>query len=92
MQGLYLAQLFYILSFGLCRAASALFIAYISHSGPHIKPAQAVAVATAVWTVASALAICIRGDISHPWTVLDGTSKMVCTIYDIILRNGMVLT
>ncbi|KAJ6787679.1 hypothetical protein PWT90_08377 [Aphanocladium album] len=74
--GLYLGQLFYIFSFGLCRAASALFIAYISHSGPHIKPAQVVAIITVVWTVASALAICIRGDIAHPWTLLDGSSNM----------------
>ncbi|OAA77190.1 hypothetical protein LEL_04013 [Akanthomyces lecanii RCEF 1005] len=74
--GLYLGQLFYILSFGLCRVAAALFIAYISHSGPHIKPARVVAVITAAWTVASALAVCIRGDIIQPWVVLDGSSSM----------------
>ncbi|KAJ3485916.1 hypothetical protein NLG97_g6722 [Lecanicillium saksenae] len=74
--GLYLAHILYVISFGLCRAASATFIAYISHSGPHIKPAQVVAIVTVVWTVASTLAIGIRGNLAHPWTVLDGSSAM----------------
>lgn len=33
-----------------------------------------------VWTAASLLVICIRGDISQPWTVLDGSVSMVSKI------------
>ncbi|XWW96336.1 hypothetical protein V2A60_004309 [Cordyceps javanica] len=74
--GLYLAQIFYIVSFGLCRVAAALFIAYISQAGPHIQPARLAAVVTVLWTVISLLAISIRGDRSRPWEVLDGSNDM----------------
>ncbi|OAA37815.1 hypothetical protein BBO_07523 [Beauveria brongniartii RCEF 3172] len=56
--------------------SAALFIAYISNSGPHIQPAQSLAVVTALWTASSLLAICIRGDIAQPWKVLDGSYIM----------------
>ncbi|KAM3509008.1 hypothetical protein MY11210_006503 [Beauveria gryllotalpidicola] len=73
---LYLGQIFYIISLGLCRVSAALFIAYMSNSGSHIPPAHSLAVVTAAWTASSLLAICLRGHIAHPWTVLDGSFTM----------------
>ncbi|KAF1731188.1 hypothetical protein CRV24_009267 [Beauveria bassiana] len=73
---LYASQIFYIVSLGLCRVSAALFIVYISHSGPHIQPAQSLAIITAVWTASSLLAICMRGNIAQPWKVLDGSYTM----------------
>ncbi|KAH8707348.1 hypothetical protein HC256_010623 [Beauveria bassiana] len=75
-QNLYASQIFYIVSLGLCRVSAALFIVYISHSGPHIQPAQSLAIITAVWTASSLLAICMRGNIAQPWKVLDGSYTM----------------
>ncbi|KAM0665942.1 hypothetical protein ACQRIU_005286 [Beauveria bassiana] len=72
------SQIFYIVSLGLCRVSAALFIVYVSLSGPHNQPAQSLAIITAVWTVWSLLAICIRGNIAQPWKVLDGSYTMVC--------------
>ncbi|KAM3436148.1 hypothetical protein MY4824_004453 [Beauveria thailandica] len=75
-QNLYLGQIFYIISLGLCRVSAALFIAYISDSGPHIQPAQSLAVVTVLWTASSLLVICMRGSIAQPWKVLDGSHDM----------------
>ncbi|KAM3552774.1 hypothetical protein ARSEF4850_007229 [Beauveria asiatica] len=75
-QNLYLGQVFYIISLGLGRVSAALFIAYISDSGPHIQPAQSLAVVTVLWTASSLLVICMRGNIAQPWKVLDGSHGM----------------
>ncbi|KAK8143067.1 hypothetical protein G3M48_007794 [Beauveria asiatica] len=75
-QNLYLGQIFYIISLGLGRVSAALFIAYISDSGPHIQPAQSLAVVTVLWTASSLLVICMRGSIAQPWKVLDGSHDM----------------
>ncbi|KAM3451331.1 hypothetical protein MY3296_005372 [Beauveria thailandica] len=76
LQNLYLGQVFYIISLGLARVSAALFIAYISDSGPHIQPAQSLAVVTVLWTASSLLVICMRGSIAQPWKVLDGSHDM----------------
>ncbi|EGX93746.1 hypothetical protein CCM_02015 [Cordyceps militaris CM01] len=91
--GLYLGQIFYIISVGLCRVAAALFVAYISHSGPHIRPARIVAGITAFWTGASTLAICVRGEVSHPWTTITGPDTfgrwLVIEVTGILLELGL---
>jgi hypothetical protein len=77
LQSLYASQHFYIVSIGLSKVSTALFIVHLSYSGPRIKPAYILAAVSVAWTVVSMFVIAFRGDISRPWATLDGTHAMV---------------
>jgi hypothetical protein len=42
--------------------------------------AMGLAATSGLWTLASALLIALRGDLSHPWRTLDGTQGLVSTV------------
>lgn len=65
------------MSFG--RVSAAFFVAHIAHSGPQGKPAHILAALAVVWGVASIFSIAIRGDINHPWKLVDGQNDIVST-------------
>lgn len=87
---LYTTELLYVLAQGLCRASAALFIWHMAHSGPETLPARFLAFTSGVWTAASMLAMAIRGNISRPWSTMDGTQSMHIR-WIIVETTGMVI-
>ncbi|KAJ6786768.1 hypothetical protein PWT90_10742 [Aphanocladium album] len=73
---LYAIDFLYVLALGLCRASAAFFISHMAHSGPQTGPARILAACSGVWTIASLFAVALRGDVSRPWSTLDGTQPM----------------
>ncbi|OQO02776.1 hypothetical protein B0A48_11058 [Cryoendolithus antarcticus] len=66
-KALYASQILYILSVGTSRCSMALFLRNLSRDKKDTKLGVAVAAVALLWTVASVLAIAIRGDASGPW-------------------------
>ncbi|KAG6010785.1 hypothetical protein E4U21_004173 [Claviceps maximensis] len=75
-KALYAGQFFYILSMGLSKTSASFFIAHMTHYGPQSRPAYALAGLSVLWTLASILAVAIRGNMKRPWRTMDGTHAM----------------
>ncbi|KAM3457333.1 hypothetical protein MY3296_001075 [Beauveria thailandica] len=73
---LYTSELLYVLAQGSCRASAALFISHMAQCGPQSLPAKMLATISGVWTAASSVSIALRGDVSRPWSTLDGTRPL----------------
>lgn len=74
---LYATQQLYVLTHGLSKISTGLFIIQLSYSGPQAKPGYVLVAATTLWTVVSMLAVAFRGDLNNPWRTLDGSKTMV---------------
>lgn len=74
---MFASQLLYIITVGLCRLSASFFIARMTYFGPQTRPAYVIATLSCVWMVGSVFAVAIRGDVSQPWQVLDGSKIMV---------------
>jgi hypothetical protein len=64
---LYASQILYILSMGLSKCSTTLFLHNLAQSKKH-KVASTVLVAlSTAWTVGSCFSIALRGNLSAPW-------------------------
>ncbi|KAK2871601.1 hypothetical protein FQN49_003017 [Arthroderma sp. PD_2] len=75
-QALFIGQISYIGSTGLSRVSTAFFIGQLTRHPPRIRVARILASVAGGWTVASILLVSLRGDLSQPWTVLDGEQSL----------------
>ncbi|OAA47141.1 hypothetical protein NOR_02777 [Metarhizium rileyi] len=73
---LYIGQILYVLSIGLCRVSAAFFIARMTYLGPQSKPAYIVASSSVLWTVVSMLVIALRGQLERPWEVPEHNRRL----------------
>lgn len=62
--------------------SAAFFIAHMTYSSPPSKPAYVVALFSILWTIISMFVIAFRGDLDHPWTVMDGSEILVGIYFD----------
>ncbi|KAF2166647.1 hypothetical protein M409DRAFT_23278 [Zasmidium cellare ATCC 36951] len=67
----YAASLFFVLSLGLSKASVAIFVLRLAPFDPHRQVIKALIIAILAWTLALLLAIALKCNLSHPWTVLD---------------------
>lgn len=74
---IYIAQIFYLLALGSIRLSSSVFNVRLTLDTGNKLIATCVVVACAMWTAASLLVVALRGDLSEPWLILDGSDMMV---------------
>ncbi|KAM3563762.1 hypothetical protein MY1884_001126 [Beauveria asiatica] len=89
---LYTSELLYVLAQGSCRASAALFISHMAQCGPQSLPAKTLATISGVWTAASSVSMALRGDVSRPWSTLDGTRPLVFDAPGARWRDERMLT
>ncbi|CEJ82678.1 hypothetical protein VHEMI02727 [[Torrubiella] hemipterigena] len=85
---LYVAQFFYLISIGLCRIATAMFIGHIIFTKGNVWIARSLAIAGAVWVTGSIIAIAVSG-YEHWQTITNDTH--LHTAWMGIEISGMVL-
>lgn len=84
-QALFMGQLTYVGSIGLTRVSTAAFIEQLTRNLPQVRVAYILCIIAGIWTVASILVVALRGDLSQPWALLDGTQSLVCRCQLLIL-------
>ena len=77
LQALFTAQIFYIIAVGLSKVSTAFFIGRLTRYAPQIRLSYILAAMSGVFIIAGILVITLRGDLSHPWTTLDGSEALV---------------
>lgn len=73
---MYTSELSYVVTIGLTRVATALFIANLTRHKPQVRMSYILGGISILWLVASTLAIALRGDLSQPWATLDGSGEL----------------
>ncbi|KAJ3492814.1 hypothetical protein NLG97_g5132 [Lecanicillium saksenae] len=63
----YVGQFLYVLSFGLSRISSALFVSIVAQASPLVWPARTVALLSGIWSIAAVLCIGFNGNVGKPW-------------------------
>jgi hypothetical protein len=74
---MYTSELSYVVTIGLTRIATGLFIGNLTRHRPQVRMAHILSGVAAVWTTASLFVVALRGDLSKPWATLNGTQGMV---------------
>jgi hypothetical protein len=59
------------------RVSTALFIGQLTRHPPRVQMSSILAGTAGVWAAASILTVTLRGELSQPWTVMDGTQTLV---------------
>lgn len=73
-----MGQLSYIASSGLSRVSTAFFIGQLTRHPPQVRVSYVLAGIAGGWAMVSTLLVALRGEVSRPWAVLDGTQMLVC--------------
>lgn len=63
----YASELLYVLSVGLTRISTALFLGGLSRAHSQKLTGWCLAAVAGAWSIASVVTIAVRGDISQPW-------------------------
>ncbi|OAA69811.1 hypothetical protein ISF_03081 [Cordyceps fumosorosea ARSEF 2679] len=70
----YVAQLTYVLCFGLARMSCALSVSFAAHGTSLVWPARTTAALAGVWAVASVLCLALIDNADRPWTGIETKS------------------
>lgn len=77
-KSLYASQILYVCSLGCTRLSTCFFTTRLSRHRSHKTLAHVWTATTLLIIVASVLVVAVRGDVSHPWTTLEGSEALVC--------------
>jgi Na+-driven multidrug efflux pump len=68
---LYTGQILYILSMGLSRCSTTLFLHNLAQSKKHTVASIVLVALSVAWTIGSCFSIALRGNLSAPWETVE---------------------
>ena len=74
---MYASQVLYILSMGLSRCSTTLFLHNLAQSKKHTTASIVIVALSVAWTVGSCFSIALRGNLSAPWEDVEAPVRQV---------------